>query len=172
MELENLTDLDLIERILNGESELFEHIVVRYRSLCMSYIYKMVRNQCDSEDLVQDTFMRSFSALKQFSAKGKFSSWLLRIAHNICMAFFNKRKNYKVDGNIEIENLGEKGIVNKSKKDHNPLDITIQSEFLNSVNHAISELPAIHKSCILLRYMIDLVQNVDAGSSSRSVQDR
>ena len=125
----------------------------------MSYVFKMVRNQYDSEDLVQETFMRAFSALKQFSAKGKFSSWLLRIAHNICMAFFNKRKNYKIDTNIEIENLGEKGIVNKSTNDHNPLDITIKYEFLSSVNLAISELPPIHKSCVLLRYLIELSYN-------------
>lgn len=156
MDVENFQDIDLINRVIDGECELFEHIVVRYRRLCMSYIYRMVRNQSDSEDLLQETFMRAFTCLSQFTAKGKFSSWLLKIAHNLCMSFFNKRNSYRIDSNVEIDKIGDLDLQGKAGLDSNPLNIRIRSEFINHVNSTISELPPSHKSCIMLRYMIDL----------------
>ncbi|KXK04615.1 MAG: sigma-70 family RNA polymerase sigma factor [Ignavibacteriaceae bacterium] len=81
---ENLSDAEIIERILNGEKSLFEVIVRRFNAP----LYKVGRsynfNHDDTQDLMQDTYIDAYKNLKSFEGRSGFKTWIIRIMLNNC----------------------------------------------------------------------------------------
>ena len=78
----SLSDEALIELIIKDDQELFGEIVKRYQDKLERYIVRLGSSREQSQDIVQDTFIKSFKNLRSFNTKLKFSSWIYRIAHN------------------------------------------------------------------------------------------
>ncbi|MBS1978043.1 MAG: sigma-70 family RNA polymerase sigma factor [Bacteroidetes bacterium] len=87
--IEELTEAEVIERILKGERPLYEIIVRRFNP----YLYKIGRsynyNHEDTQDLMQDTYVDAFKSLSQFENRANFKTWLIRIMLNNC---YRKRR--------------------------------------------------------------------------------
>lgn len=82
----------LLQRILNGETNLFSHFVDRYSKLIFSLIVRVVASNEDAEELTQDVFLKAFQKLHTFNGKCSFSTWLYRIAHNSAISATRKKK--------------------------------------------------------------------------------
>ncbi len=76
---------DWIKRSLRGDSEAFESLVRRYQRMIYSLAYRMTGSASEAEDLTQETFIRAHGDLVRFRSEAKFSSWLYRIAMNLCL---------------------------------------------------------------------------------------
>lgn len=87
-----LTDQELIERILKGEGELFEELMGRYKNGVYSLCFRMLGNGEDAKDMAQETFIKGYHALGKYSREYKFSTWLFKIATNLCIDEHRKRK--------------------------------------------------------------------------------
>ena len=92
--LQNLTDQQLVRSYMDGDSNALATLVVRYKDKIYTSIYLLVKDKYLAEDIFQDVFIRIIQSLKKgaYIENGKFLSWAIRIAHNMCMDHFRKVK--------------------------------------------------------------------------------
>jgi RNA polymerase sigma-70 factor (ECF subfamily) len=74
------TDEEIVERVLAGETALFELLMRRYNQRLYRITRAIVRDEAEAEDVTQDAFVRAFEHLDQFAGRARFSTWLTRIA--------------------------------------------------------------------------------------------
>lgn len=83
-EFEQYSDIEVIQKIITGETELFEIIIRRYNP----FLYKTGRsynyNHEDTQDLMQDTFIDAFTGLSKFENRSSFKTWIIKIMLNNC----------------------------------------------------------------------------------------
>lgn len=82
----------IIQRILKGETALYEHLIQAYGQQVFTLIVRMVSNQEDAEELAQDTFLKAFQHLSSFKGNCSFSTWIYSIAYNTAISNLRKRK--------------------------------------------------------------------------------
>jgi RNA polymerase sigma-70 factor (ECF subfamily) len=92
--MKNLTDLQIIESVQKGNINDFSLIVDRYKDKAFSLLHKMLKNEMDSEEALQDSFLKAFNALSKFRQDSKFSTWFYKIVYNTGLSklSINKRK--------------------------------------------------------------------------------
>lgn len=90
------TDRELVQEIRDGKTEAFEEIVKRYEKKVAGVIYGILENLPNAEDLGQEVFIRAFKGLTGFRFKAEFSTYLTRIAINVCID--EMRRNRKSAG--------------------------------------------------------------------------
>src|SRR5689334_23241986 len=85
------SDAELVEQTLRGVSEAFHKLTDRYYRPVAGFIFKRVGRTDLVEDLVQETFLEAFAALKAGKRPDAFSSWLFGIAHHRCGKWFRRK---------------------------------------------------------------------------------
>lgn len=106
-----------------GDSMAFRKVVEEFQSRVFSLSFRLLCNEADASDAVQETFIRVWMHLKSFNSEMRFSTWLYKIATNICYDRIKtlKRRNNLISFNIEdaqllnqplLENL-ESAIINE-----------------------------------------------------------
>src|SRR5687767_10055539 len=76
----SLTDEEIVQRVLGGETPLFELLMRRYNRRLYRISRAIVGDAAEAEDVTQDAYVRAFEHLDQFSGRSRFSTWLTRIA--------------------------------------------------------------------------------------------
>ncbi len=96
-------DSRLIEEALRGDDRAFKRLMAKYHDAIHSFIYRMVHDREQVEDLTQEAFIKAFSSLKNFNEEFAFSTWLYKIATNNCIDYIRKKKlqMYSIDKPIE-----------------------------------------------------------------------
>src|SRR3954451_265862 len=80
--IEGWTDEEIVQRVLGGEPALFELLMRRHNQRVYRAIRSMLRDDSESEDVMQDAYVRAYEHLAQFEGRAQFSTWLTRIAVN------------------------------------------------------------------------------------------
>jgi RNA polymerase sigma factor (sigma-70 family) len=80
--MRNLSDFEIIESVLKGNQSDFALLVDRYKNRAFSLLKRMLKNEMDAEEVLQDCFIKSFNALSSFKKEAKFSTWFYRIVYN------------------------------------------------------------------------------------------
>jgi len=142
------TDAEVIQKILAGETALFELLVRRYNP----YLYKTGRtynyNHEDTQDLMQDTFIDAYASLSKFEGRSSVKTWIIKIMLNNC---FRKRQklSYKNEIANEMDERSISGFSNQMKTD---ADKTIQNRELNIIiENALERLPLDFRMVFSLR---------------------
>jgi len=99
--VEDLTDNQLIDATLEGNTAAFEILVKRHQRQMYALALKMVRNHEDASDIAQDVFLKAYEALGSFQKKSSFHTWLYRITVNFCI---NHLRRDKAQYHVELEN--------------------------------------------------------------------
>jgi len=86
------SDDDLMSRYRDGEDEAFKILYQRYEKPVFSFIYRVVMNAADAEDLCQETFYRLAKGKEKYKTQGNFKTWLLRIALNLSRDRLRRKK--------------------------------------------------------------------------------
>jgi RNA polymerase sigma factor (sigma-70 family) len=95
-----MNDLLIIKRVLNGHQDEFAIIMNKYSKELFHYIYNLTGNVQDTEDYLQDIFLKAFNQLQKYnSKKASFRTWIYRISHNHVMTMFRKSKPYSIEEN-------------------------------------------------------------------------
>src|SRR5665213_3083158 len=79
---EGWADEEIVRRVLEGDLVLFELLMRRHNQRVYRAIRSILRDDCESEDVMQETYVRAFEHLAQFEGRAQFSTWLTRIAFN------------------------------------------------------------------------------------------
>jgi RNA polymerase sigma-70 factor (ECF subfamily) len=79
-----MTDAELVTRTLHGDPDAFGQLVARYYDACWRLAYHMLGERADAEDVLQETFLRAYLALKRYDERDQFRGWLFRILTNQC----------------------------------------------------------------------------------------
>src|SRR5438477_10937029 len=83
---EQLSDADVVRRVLGGETALFEIIMRRYNQRIYRAVRSIVRDEGEAEDAMQQAYVNAYSHLHQFAERASFATWLTRIAINEALA--------------------------------------------------------------------------------------
>ncbi len=89
-EQEEMTDAQLVEDVLVGDTDSFDLLMARYQHAVFNYLFYLTRNHERAEDLVQETFIRAYQSLKSLRNREKFKPWLFRIATNLFKSHYRK----------------------------------------------------------------------------------
>ena len=85
-----MQDLGLkIEQSILGDTEAFRSIVYHFQSSLFSYAYRLLGNEEDAKDVIQETFVKTWKNLAHYRKEYAFSTWLYKIATNICYDYLN-----------------------------------------------------------------------------------
>ncbi len=87
-----LTDNQLVDRVLSGDTKAFAQIVKQTEGLVMQIIFKMIYDRDVRKDMAQDVYLKAFSHLSTFRFQAKLSTWIGQIAYNTCLNYLEKRK--------------------------------------------------------------------------------
>lgn len=93
MPLDEAPDVALVERARGDDVAAYDELVRRYQERIYATVYHMTSNHEDANDLVQDTFVKAYRALKSFKGDSSFYTWIYRIAVNKTINFLKQRKN-------------------------------------------------------------------------------
>lgn len=156
MKLNEMTDEELAMSYVGGNNMAFDLLLDRNQSNLFSYILFIVHDRDVANDLFQETFVKVITKLQQgkYTTTGKFSAWIIRIAHNVIMDWYRNQKSGKV---IEFANDNDLSNISNT----NLLDATIESKFVNEqilcdVKKMMNYLPVTQREVIFMRFYQDL----------------
>lgn len=86
------TDATVIARVRAGDRDAYRVLVERHSRIVFRLAYRLVQNETDAEDVVQETFMRAYQHLDRFDMAANFSTWLYRIASNYALDLLRARQ--------------------------------------------------------------------------------
>lgn len=150
----NLSENELLETYMNGDSNAFTCLVNRHKSKIFTSIFLLVKDHYLAEDIFQEVFIRIVESLKKgaYVENGKFLSWAVRIAHNLCMDHYRKVKRtptIKTSDNADfftVYTFAEPGV-----------DVKIMNgERDEQVKKAIDKLPQDQREMLILRHFAGL----------------
>jgi RNA polymerase sigma-70 factor (ECF subfamily) len=96
MELEALTDPDLVSMTLAGDDQAFATLVTRHQRITYNVCYRMLGDGYEAEDAAQEAFLRAFRYLDRYDPGRSFKTWLLSIASNHCIDRLRRRRLTKL----------------------------------------------------------------------------
>lgn len=144
-------DLDqLVEAARHGDNEAFEELVKRTHADTFTLARRLVSDDDDARDVVQETYLRAFRSIRKFRGDAQFSTWLYRITANCASTHLGRRRRHRHD------ELDEEVAVPDLNPDHDPAaaaDATILRQRLEA---AIAELPPRLRAVVVLRDIYDL----------------
>ena len=85
-----MTDAELVQQILNGNSNAFRFLVAKHQRLVLHVVGRIVQRQEDIEDICQEVFMKVYSKIGKFRGEAKLSTWIARIAYNTSISHLRK----------------------------------------------------------------------------------
>jgi len=92
-EIQKISDLTLVQQAQREDVGAYDELVRRYQERIYATVYHMTSNHEDANDLVQETFIKAYRALKTFKGDSSFYTWVYRIAVNKTINFLKQRKN-------------------------------------------------------------------------------
>ena len=141
-----LQDNELIRSILKGNSERYDDIVERYQAGLYRTAFYYTQNVEDARDITQEIFIKAYHNLSSFKQASKFSTWLYRIAVNHCLDWCRKKRPLLED-NICFDHLCD--------EEGSAEELFIRQEIASEVQAAVSSLPAIYSTVLILYYFED-----------------
>ncbi len=85
-------DEDLVRRVLQGDHRAYEYLLVRYQDSVAKFIWRLIPQSQDREEICQDVFVKVFFNLHRFRFDSKFSTWLYRIAWRTALTFIRRKR--------------------------------------------------------------------------------
>jgi len=155
LRLGELSDSDVVQASLDGDSRAFGELVRRYDQRLVNFVYRTIGDRERGEDLVQETFVRVYRHLQRFDQSKKFSTWIYTIASNLAK---NELRNRSRNPLVLFQTLKKNW-----DADHRPLewedtqykpdDLFRKRDLRAKVEQAVEQLPEHHRVVFVLREM-------------------
>ena len=175
-EHDTIDDTQLMARVAKGDKDALCQLIDRWESPLGGFIYRYVQNKEATCELVQETFVHLYEARERFKSDMKFSSWLFKIASNLCKNYYRWRKRHPEDFVWdEVCESTYSPSPDTLRDQSNPADSTIRNEEIAKLAQIIAGMPHPLKVAIILHYYQDQSYKEIAatlGCSERGVETR
>ena len=143
------TDEQLVARSRAGDADSFNELVLRWERPIYALAYRVIGREEDARDVCQETFFRAFRALPGFKGQAKFSSWLYRIALNLCRDWIRKQRRAPV---VQWpEDTGVVELAAAREPSESIEDLVARRELSALVADAMARLPEEQRTTIILK---------------------
>jgi RNA polymerase sigma-70 factor, ECF subfamily len=147
-----LTDEQVVQRVLAGETALFEVLMRRHNQRLFRTARAIVRDAAEAEDVTQETYVRAFTQLSQFEHRALWSTWVTRIAVNEALARVRRRGRFVA---TDVERLEESNMEpfddTPRAAQPGPEDRASERELVAFLERAVDGLPDIYRMVFVLR---------------------
>lgn len=144
-------DEELVHRVQNGNIAAFEELVRRYERKVYNIAYRLLGNEEDATEALQDTFLRAYRFIPKFAFKSSFYTWLYRIATNVSLTRLRRRKKAEVislDAPIaDSDNLK----FDLPDTGQTPEEAFAQKRLREKLDQAVKRLPEEYRAVVILR---------------------
>ncbi len=146
-------DSRLIHAALNGDDSAYKRLMKKYHDAIYNFIYRMVHDKQQVEDLTQEAFIKAFSSLASFNEEYAFSTWLYKIATNNSIDYIRRRKlqTFSIDKPIEARDSDYSFELPDESYETDREMISDQRAAM--LNEAIKNLPEKYRRVIHLRHV-------------------
>ena len=141
----DLDDKIYIQRVLDGETSSYTHLVNKYKDMVFTVCYRVVKQREDAEDMAQMTFIKAFDKLHSFNGDSKFSTWIYTIAYRTAISKTKLTKLASTDDTLYVESSTEDQFPQLEELKHQEQQLYVQK--------AIDELREIDGVIITLFYI-------------------
>jgi RNA polymerase sigma-70 factor, ECF subfamily len=155
-----MTDDEIINQIIKGNSNLFKIVIERYQSMVFRTCMGFLHNKQDADDLTQEIFIQTYQSLSTFKGNSSSSTWIYRIAINAALNKIRKTSKSSLFQRLDSIFGAEKNkeYLFPDFNNENPENILINSEHRNLVQKALNSLPENQRTAIVLSKYDDLPQ--------------
>jgi len=143
------TDEELVARSIRGDADSFNELIVRWERPIYALAYRQIGREEDARDVCQETFLRAFRALHGFRGQAKFSSWLYRIALNLCRDWMRRERRAPVVQPPEDVDLFELAAAREPSETIE--DLVARQDLSRAVERAMAALPEEQRTAIVLK---------------------
>jgi RNA polymerase sigma-70 factor (ECF subfamily) len=165
------SDVQLMLDVKAGDETSFALLLQRYRTPLVSFLYRMVRNREQAEDLAQEVFIRVYRARKEYVPSAKFTTWLFRIATNLALNSVRDTRYQQLEISIDQpvtadREDGDERTVDVADKRPDIEQHLVDEARRKMIMHAIEKLPEKQRAAVLLHKY----QELDYGEIARTLQ--
>lgn len=148
-----MSEQELIKRCKSGDSRAFETLIEAYEKKILNYCFRMLGNSADAEDAAQEAFIKMFRFIGSFTEQSSFSTWMYKIASNVCLDWLrkNKRKNNETISLYQDGDEGEEFALPLEDDSPSPYHKLQQNEAQRALCRALEALGEEQKKVIILR---------------------
>jgi len=143
-----MDDHDLIREILAGDQQAIQKLHERYVDRMFHYIYTQTNSYHDTEEMLQDVFLKVARKLDQFEGKASFKTWIFKIARNVVIDYY--RKQNKERRSIAVE----KDFLEDIAGEDESAETTVLRNFhIDGLLQIINRLPSHYRTVLHLRFI-------------------
>ena len=153
----DLSSEDLMDRIAKGDHEAFEILVNRHQASILNLIYRFIGDRTQAKDLAQEVFLQVWQAAKNYEPKAKFTTWIYRIATNLCLNELKSARRKKWVSFFRSHEDNEYSM-EQSLPDDSPSaeDLLLIRERSRQISDALQSLPANQRMALVLKRYDDM----------------
>ena len=143
------TDEELVAKSVGGDAESFNELILRWERPIYVLAYRTIGREEDARDVCQETFLRAFRALPGFRGQAKFSSWLYRIALNLCRDWMRRERRtptVQAPEGVDLLDLAVAGEPSESIE-----DLVVRKDLARAVERVMARLPEEQRTAIVLK---------------------
>ena len=140
------SDPQLIERFRQGDSYAFDALVGRHKERIFNLAYRMTGDADWAEDITVEVLLEVYASLPQFKNRAKFSTWLHRLAVNVCLEHLRARRSYPQPGGEPLEKY-------EAPASADPAEIAMNRDLAQHIAHAMQALPEAQRLAVIMYYL-------------------
>ena len=144
--MKDISDSEIIESVRKGNHSDFSLLIDKYKSKAFSMLKRMLKNDMDAEEVLQDSFLKAFNGLGNFRKEAKFSTWFYRIVYNSALTRISSKRNRMEKEMSSIDDQPD--LISRFDSDNPEM-----KDFNNYLYNTIELLPPKYASVINLFYL-------------------
>ncbi len=149
------SDVQLMLDVKAGDQQSFELLLQRYRTPLVNFLYRMVRNREQAEDLAQEVFLRVYRAREDYEPSAKFTTWLFRIATNLALNSVRDNRYQKLQTSLDAPIVadaedGDERMMEVADEHPDIEQHLVEEARKKMIRHAIEKLPEKQRAAVLL----------------------
>jgi len=145
-------DAVLMLRVKRGDRAAFAELVGKYRQPLFNFIFRTLRDETETEDVAQNTFLQVYKSRARYQRTAKFSTWLFTIARNLSLNEIRRRSRHPAESLEEThaEHDDQPQRQYEDKKVFLPTENVLHGELARKIEAALDQLPENQRTAILL----------------------
>jgi RNA polymerase sigma-70 factor, ECF subfamily len=156
-------DAQLMLRFKRGDAEAFDQLFVRHMHAMVNFAFRFVRDRRVAEELAQEIFLRVYEGAAQYTVRSRFTTWLYRIATNVCLNEVRKPQFKAMHQPLSIEREHDLGLPSGGATDGGPQQLLERQALAHALREALDRIPEKQRTAFMLNKYQELSYTEVAG---------